>query len=152
MLDIINSRRQRAGLDNVQTVLGTVTDTGLPEASVDLALIVDAYHEFEYPFEMGMSMARALKPGGLLVLIEYRMEDPAVPIKSLHKMSQEQAKAEMAAPGPGMGAHRRHAAATTFHGIPAPVWVTRLNRVGATAPTRCITADTFPPWAIWQRP
>jgi len=99
MLDIIEARQARGGPANIQTVLGTEDDTRLPESSVDLILIVDAYHEFEFPYEMGVSMARALRPGGRLVLIEYRQEDRAVPIKKLHKMSQMQAKREMANAG-----------------------------------------------------
>ena len=73
--------------------------TSRPDGTVDLILIVDAYHEFSYPYEMGAAMARALQPGGLLVLIEYRAEDPSVPIKRLHKMTEAQAKREMAAVG-----------------------------------------------------
>jgi SAM-dependent methyltransferase len=67
----------------------------LPVASVDLILLVDAYHEFSHPREMGQSMFRALKPGGRFALVEYREEDPTVPIKPLHKMSEVQAKKEM---------------------------------------------------------
>lgn len=96
MLDIIRQRQSRGAPANVETVLGVEDDTRLVEASVDLILIVDAYHEFAYPYEMGLTMARALKPGGLLVLVEYREEDRSVPIKRLHKMSQAQAKREMA--------------------------------------------------------
>ena len=99
MLDIIEARKAQGAPANVETVLGTVQDPGLPEAAVDLVLIVDAYHEFSHPREMGYGIARSLKPGGLLVLIEYRGEDPAVPIKRLHKMTEEQAKKEMAAVG-----------------------------------------------------
>lgn len=99
MLDMIRARQADGAPANVQTVLGTADDTGLAASTVDLAFIIDAYHEFEYPREMGLSIVRALKPGGLLVLIEYRMEDPSVPIKLLHKMSQEQARTEMAAIG-----------------------------------------------------
>ncbi len=96
MLDIIKVRQASGAPANVETVLGVEDDTGLAESSVDLILIVDAYHEFSSPYEMGVSMARALKPGGKLVLIEYRKEDRSVPIKLLHKMSQFQARREMA--------------------------------------------------------
>jgi ubiquinone/menaquinone biosynthesis C-methylase UbiE len=96
MLDIIETRKAEHKTVNVETVLGAEDDTRLAASSVDLILIVDAYHEFSHPYEMGLSMARTLKPGGKLVLIEYREEDPAVPIKPLHKMSQAQAKREMA--------------------------------------------------------
>lgn len=99
MLDIIESRKRDGAPGNVQTVLGTEKNPGLPEAAVDLILLVDAYHEFSYPREMGEAMARALRPGGWLVLIEYRAEDPSVAIKPLHKMSSAQAIAEMGAVG-----------------------------------------------------
>jgi SAM-dependent methyltransferase len=99
MLDIIAARKKADNVQNIETVMGTEQDPNLPEASVDLILIVDAYHEFSYPYEMGAAMARALKPGGLLVLIEYRAEDRSVPIKPLHKMTQKQSKREMAAVG-----------------------------------------------------
>lgn len=99
MLEIIAERRAETGVENVETVLGTVSDPGLPKAGVDLILLVDAYHEFSYPAEMGRAMAEALKPGGVLVLIEYRGEDPSVPIKPLHKMTEAQARREMAAVG-----------------------------------------------------
>lgn len=96
MLDIIKARQASGAPANVETVMGAEDDIGLAASSVDLILIVDAYHEFSYPYEMGMSMAHALKPGGKLVLIEYRKEDRTVPIKLLHKMSQFQARREMA--------------------------------------------------------
>jgi ubiquinone/menaquinone biosynthesis C-methylase UbiE len=99
MLDIISARQAAAAVVNVETVLGTEDDPNLAADSVDLILIVDAYHEFSYPYEMGTAMAKSLRPGGQLVLIEYRAEDRSVPIKELHKMSQEQAKREMAAVG-----------------------------------------------------
>ncbi len=99
MLDIIEARKAQGAPANVDPVLGTERDPNLPEAGVDLILIVDAYHEFSYPFEMGTAMVRALKSGGKLVLIEYRAEDSGVPIKRLHKMSEAQAKKEMAAIG-----------------------------------------------------
>lgn len=99
MLDIVEARKTRGAAANVDTILGTEQDPRLPEESVDLILIVDAYHEFSHPYEMGSAMATALKPGGRLVLIEYRGEDRSVPIKPLHKMTEEQTRREMAAVG-----------------------------------------------------
>ncbi len=99
MLDIVAARSAENGIANVETVMGTERSPNLPAASVDLAFIVDAYHEFSYPYEMGAAIRDALKPGGQLVLIEYRAEDASVPIKTLHKMSEQQARAEMAAVG-----------------------------------------------------
>lgn len=99
MLDIIAARMSADDIANIELVLGSERDPGLVEGSVDLVLLVDAYHEFSWPREMGESMARALKPQGRLVLIEYRAEDPSVPIKPLHKMSVGQARKEMEAVG-----------------------------------------------------
>ena len=99
MLQMIEQRKRREGVGNVVPVLGSITDPNLPAAAVDLIFIVDAYHEFSHPKEMGEAMARALVPGGTLVLIEYRAEDPSVRIKPLHKMSERQARKEMAALG-----------------------------------------------------
>jgi len=99
MLAVIERRRRERGVDNLETVLGTETSPGLPVSAVDLAFIVDAYHEFSHPWEMGRAIAAALKPGGRLLLIEYRGEDPRVPIKPLHKMTAAQARREMAAIG-----------------------------------------------------
>ena len=99
MLDIVEARKAERGVDNIDTLLGSEIDARLPAGTVDLALIVDAYHEFSHPREMGKSIAKALKPGGRLVLIEYRGEDPGVPIKPLHKMTEAQARKEMAAVG-----------------------------------------------------
>jgi SAM-dependent methyltransferase len=99
MLAIIEERGREEGVDNVRGVRGSITDPNLPEAAVDLALIVDAYHEFSHPREMAAGLLRALRPGGLLVLVEYRAEDPSVPIKRLHKMSETQARRELEASG-----------------------------------------------------
>ncbi|MSO96734.1 MAG: methyltransferase domain-containing protein [Rhodospirillaceae bacterium] len=99
MLDIIEGRKRTGQVSNVITVLGTESDPKLPENALDLILMVDAYHEFNYPREMGEAMVRALKPGGRIALVEYRSEDDAVPIKRLHKMTEAQAKKEMAALG-----------------------------------------------------
>ena len=99
MLDIISERMGARRVDNVIPVLGTIDDTRLPADAVDLVLMVDAYHEFSHPQEMLASIVRALRPGGRVVLVEYRAEDPTVPIKPLHKMTEEQARAEMGAAG-----------------------------------------------------
>ncbi len=99
MLDIIEARQANGAPANVEPVLGTETEPNLPAGEVDLILIVDAYHEFSYPREMGEAMVEALKPGGTLVLIEYRGEDRNVPIKRLHKMTEKQARREMEAIG-----------------------------------------------------
>ena len=99
MLEMIRARSADTGIENVEPVLGSEDDPNLPENAVDLIFIVDAYHEFSHPKEMGEAMARALVPGGRLILVEYRAEDPRVPIKRLHKMSEVQAKREMAAIG-----------------------------------------------------
>jgi ubiquinone/menaquinone biosynthesis C-methylase UbiE len=99
MLDMIEARKADGPVKNVTTILGTPSDPHLPEAAVDLILIVDAYHEFSHPREMAEAMVRSLVPGGSLVLIEYRAEDPAVAIKPLHKMTAAQAIAEMRAVG-----------------------------------------------------
>lgn len=99
MLDIIEARKRQTGIDNVEAVKGSIDNPNLPEAAVDLIFIVDAYHEFSHPREMGRAMVKALKPGGKLVLIEYRGEDPSINIKRLHKMTEAQARKEMQALG-----------------------------------------------------
>ncbi len=95
MTSLLSKRMAAAGISNVVPILGTATNTRLPAASVDLALMVDVYHEFEFPYEMGQAICRAVKPGGRVVLVEYRAEDPAVPIKLLHKMTEMQVRREM---------------------------------------------------------
>ena len=107
MLDIMDQRSQESRLTNVVTVKGSETDPGLAEDSVDLIFIVDAYHEFSHPYEMGKAMVSALKPGGTLVLIEYRAEDRRVPIKRLHKMSEKQVVREMARIGLSLNVNLR---------------------------------------------
>lgn len=99
MLDIISEKKRAEGANNIETILATETDPRLPLNSVDLVLIVDAYHEFSHPREVAEGIVRGLKPGGRLVLIEYRGEDRSVPIKPLHKMTEAQSKLEMAAVG-----------------------------------------------------
>jgi ubiquinone/menaquinone biosynthesis C-methylase UbiE len=96
MLDILRTRAKARRIRNVELVLGTETDPKLPAESVDLILLVDVYHEFSHPWEMTRAMVRALKPGGKIVFVEFRLEDPNVPIKLVHKMSQKQVLKEMA--------------------------------------------------------
>lgn len=99
MLDIVNFVKQKRNVTNVEPILGSVTDPHLPAASVDLALMVDAYHEFSHPREIMAAVVKALKPGGRVVLVEYRRENPFVLIKPLHKMTQQQVRKEMQAVG-----------------------------------------------------
>ncbi len=96
MLDILTNKAVQAGFHNIKPVLGTVTDTKLSAASVDTIVLVDVYHEFDFPFEMTQAMSKALKPGGRIVFVEYRGEDPKVPIKPVHKMTVAQLRKEMA--------------------------------------------------------
>jgi ubiquinone/menaquinone biosynthesis C-methylase UbiE len=96
MLDLITERAKREKVANVETVKGTETDPKLPDGKVDLILMVDVYHEFAFPYEMTEKMVAALKPGGRLVFVEFRAEDPEVPIKPVHKMSERQVIKEMA--------------------------------------------------------
>jgi ubiquinone/menaquinone biosynthesis C-methylase UbiE len=90
MLHLLDLREKEAGLDNIEPILGTPADPQLEEGTVDLILCVDVYHEFSHPEHMLTAMRKALKPEGRLALVEFRAEDPKVPIKRLHKMSKEQ--------------------------------------------------------------
>lgn len=99
MIEILEFLKQENQTGNVLPILGEVADPHLPSNSVDLAILVDAYHEFEYPYEMMTAVVDALKPGGRVALIEYRKENPLVPIKGLHKMTQRQARKEMQSAG-----------------------------------------------------
>ncbi len=94
MLDILAAKMAEEGITNIKGVLGTITDPKLPPNSVDLAIMVDVYHEFSHPYEMMQNICRALKVGGRVVFVEYRLEDDNVPIKRLHKMSQLQVMKE----------------------------------------------------------
>jgi ubiquinone/menaquinone biosynthesis C-methylase UbiE len=95
MLALIREKAKRLKVTNVQTVRGTAKDPKLPPGGVDLALMVDVYHEFEFPFEMTEKLVDALKPGGRLVFVEFKMEDDKVYIKLVHKMSERQVVKEM---------------------------------------------------------
>ena len=99
MLDIIKYLQKQKKITNVETVLATESNPNLPPESVDLALMVDAYHEFSYPREVMQGIVRSLKPGGRVVQVEYRAENPFVLIKPLHKMTEKQARKEMQAVG-----------------------------------------------------
>lgn len=99
MLDFLKKRSAELGITNVVPHLGKMDGIELPEATLDAALMVDAYHEFSEPAEMLASIFKALKPGGRIFLLEYRAEDPKVPIKPLHKMTEAQARLEFEAAG-----------------------------------------------------
>jgi ubiquinone/menaquinone biosynthesis C-methylase UbiE len=99
MLDLIATNMKRRGVTNVIPILGTETDPKLPPNSIDLVIMVDVYHEFSEPHEMMENILKALKPGGRVAFVEYRAEDPDVPIKRVHKMSEAQVRKEAAAAG-----------------------------------------------------
>lgn len=99
MLDFLKKESARLGIPNVQPHLGAIDDVKLPPASLDAALMVDAYHEFDHPVEMLASLRSSLKPKGRIYLLEYREEDPKVPIKPHHKLSEAQARKEFEAAG-----------------------------------------------------
>jgi ubiquinone/menaquinone biosynthesis C-methylase UbiE len=90
MLGLLKDRAAAERVTNIETVLGTVVDPKVPANSVDLVLLVDVYHEFSHPEQMLAAIRRSLKPKGRVALVEFRAEDPAVPIKPLHKMSKAQ--------------------------------------------------------------
>lgn len=94
MLDLLSRNMTAHQTTNFQAVLGTLTDAKLPANTLDLAIMVDVYHEFDHPYEMMQSIVRALKPDGRIVWVEYRGEDPNVPIKPLHKMAVAQVRKE----------------------------------------------------------
>jgi ubiquinone/menaquinone biosynthesis C-methylase UbiE len=99
MIRFMEERIAREGIGNIETVLGRTEKLPLPANSMDRILLVDVYHEFSHPYEMGRSMLEALKPEGKLYLVEFRVEDRDVPIKEVHKMSQAQAVKELTAAG-----------------------------------------------------
>ena len=96
MLDILRLQMKQRRMGNVKPVLGTETDPRLPDAALDLALMVDVYHELEYPYEMLAAIVKALKPGGRVVFVEFRANDPSVPIRALHTMTEAQVRKEAA--------------------------------------------------------
>ncbi len=99
MLKLLRSRMEEQGIENVIPILGSYHNPRLPKNSVDLILLVDVYHEFSHPVHMLTAMKASLKKNGVIVLVEFRAEDPDVPIKRLHKMSKQQINKEMKANG-----------------------------------------------------
>ena len=95
MLTILKQNLDAEGITNVTPILGEIEDTNLSADQIDMAFMVDVYHECSHPYEMIQSICEALKPGGRLILVEYRKEDDWVPIKPLHKMTEAQARREM---------------------------------------------------------
>ena len=99
MLDKLNENARRANLDNIETVLGSEADAKLPAGKMDFIILVDVYHEFSRPQEMLQSMRKALKPDGRLVLLEYKREEPSIPIRPDHKMFTADVTIEVEAEG-----------------------------------------------------
>jgi predicted methyltransferase len=99
MLELIADRARRERAANVTTVRSTAREPNLPPKSIDLLFMVDVYHELEYPYETLAQVRHALKPGGKVALVEYRLEDPGVMIKTVHKMSEQQIIKELQAAG-----------------------------------------------------
>ena len=98
MLARLELNAKRRGIDNIVTIKGKSNSPQLKPNSIDLAIMVDVYHELEYPYEMMLELSRALKPGGRIAFVEYRKEDPDVPIKLVHKMTEAQVKKEASLP------------------------------------------------------
>lgn len=99
MLVLLRKRMEESVIENITPILGSPHDPRLPRASVDLMLMVDVYHEFSHPEEMLAAIRSSLKPDGRVALVEFRAEDPRVPILPLHKMSKEQIMKEFPANG-----------------------------------------------------
>lgn len=102
MLKRLKENALKKGITNIIPVKGTQRSTSLKPNSVDLAIMVDVYHEFEFPYEMMLNISQSMKTGGRVVLVEYRKEDPTVPIKLVHKMTEKQAKLEVEQPEFGL--------------------------------------------------
>lgn len=95
MIKYLNKKKQAEGITNVEVIKGTQQSPNLPQNSVDLAIMVDVYHELEFPHEMLQSIKKSLREGGEILLLEYRAEDASIAIKPHHKMTVEQANKEM---------------------------------------------------------
>jgi tRNA A58 N-methylase Trm61 len=103
MLQRVRANAQKAKVSNVETVQGSFTDPMLPKGQMDLVLLVDVYHEFSEPQKMLRGIRESLKPDGRLVLLEYRKEDPKIPIREEHKMTVAEVKTELEAEGFTLG-------------------------------------------------
>jgi len=99
MLAALRQKKESLGITNIKTIKGNTKSSNLPENTIDKVLMVDVYHEFDFPAEMIGTIKKALRPNGQIYLIEYRGEDASVPIKKLHKMTEKQAVKEMKAAG-----------------------------------------------------
>jgi precorrin-6B methylase 2 len=102
MLDRLATNCKKNGVTNVVPVKGKVKSPNLKPGTVDLIILVDVYHEFEFPYEMKLELSKSLKPGGRIAWVEYRKEDRTVPIKLVHKMSEAQVKREASQPELGL--------------------------------------------------
>jgi precorrin-6B methylase 2 len=102
MLDALEEKCRLQMVKNVEPILGTTQSPRLPAASIDLAVMVDVYHEFDFPYEMLKEIVASLKPGGRVAFVEYRKEDPTVPIKVVHKMTEAQIRKEAGLPELGL--------------------------------------------------
>jgi ubiquinone/menaquinone biosynthesis C-methylase UbiE len=103
MLDLLRKNMEQRNIRNVEAILGAADDLRLSRSAIDLVLMVDVYHEFSEPQQMLRHIRESLKPGGRMILLEYRAEDPKVPIRPEHKMTVEQAKAEIEPEGFRLG-------------------------------------------------
>jgi ubiquinone/menaquinone biosynthesis C-methylase UbiE len=95
MVELLKRLSAQPGLQNIVPILGSIENVNLQKDSIDLAIMVDTYHELSAPYEIVASVIESLKSGGRLVLVEYRGEDPSVPIKPLHKMTIAQLRREL---------------------------------------------------------
>ena len=96
MIELMRQRAKKEKLDNIELVLSEEKDPKLPAAGIDMILMVDVYHELTYPYEVTVELVKALKPGGRLIFVEFRLEDPKVRILDVHRMSRAQVLKEMA--------------------------------------------------------
>ena len=118
MLSLLRDHAAAAKVANIETILGTQSDPKLPSNTLDLVLLVDVYHEFSEPQKMLDAIRQALKPDGRLVLLEYRAEDPAIPIRPLHKMTVKQAETEVDAEGFRLAKVDEFTAAPAYSDLP----------------------------------